>query len=115
MRHSHRKSAIPDLRKLSKTCTVQPLEILLTNNYFTFDSKLYHQTIGASMGAIPSPDICDIRLYQILEQLSENSLHKNKIKIYARFRDDGYMIWEKAPAHDVADFFQTANNFQNLL
>ena len=41
--------------------------------------------------------------------------HKNKISTRARFRDDGYMTWEKAPARDVADFFQTANNFHNLL
>ena len=78
-------------------------------------NKLYHQTIGASRGTIPSPEICDICLYKILKQLSRNSPHKNKIKIHARFLDDGYMIWEKAPAHDVADFFQTANNFHNLL
>ena len=63
-----------------KTRIVQLLEILLTNKYFTFDNKLYHQPIGASMGATPSPEVCDLRLYQILEQLSENSPHKNKIK-----------------------------------
>ena len=58
----------PGLRKtILKTHIVQLLEILLTNDYFTYDHKLYHQTIGASMGAIPSPEICDIRLYQILE------------------------------------------------
>ena len=106
----------PRLEKtILKTNTVQILEILLTNNYFTFDNKLYHQTTGAPFDAIPSPEICDIGLYQILEQLSENTPHKNKIKIHARFRDDGFMILEKAPAHEVSDFFQTANNFHNLL
>ena len=54
-------------KTMLKTHIVQLLEILLTNNYFIFDNKLYHQIIGASMGAIPSPEICDIRLYQILE------------------------------------------------
>ena len=43
----------PGLRKtIFKTHTVQLLEVLLTNNYCTFDNKLYYQTIGASMGAI---------------------------------------------------------------
>ena len=78
-------------------------------------NKLYHHTIGASRGTIRSPEICDICLRKILKQLSQNSPHENKIKIHARFLDDGYMIWEKAPAHDVTDFFQTANNFHNLL
>ena len=34
---------------------------------------------------------------------------------HARFRDDGFMIGEKATAHDVADFFKTAKYFRNLL
>ena len=102
-------------KTILKAHIVQILEILLTNNYFTFDNKLYHQTTGAPFDAIPSPEICDIGLYQVLEQLSENTPHKNKIKIHARFRDDGFMILEKAPAHEVSDFFQTANNFHNLL
>ena len=96
MRHFHRNNLKNNILKL--------LEILLTNNYFTFDDKLYHQTIGASMCAIPPSEICDTWLTT-----------QEQIKIYARFRDDGFMTWEKASAHDVADFFQTANNFHNLL
>ena len=83
----------PGLEKtILKTRIVQLLEILLTNNHCTSDSKLYHQTIGASAGAIPSPGKCDIRLYQILEQLSESSPHKRKTDTRAHFRDVGYMI-----------------------
>ena len=40
----------------------QLVEILLTNNYFTFYNKLYHQSIEAFLSAIPSPEICEIRL-----------------------------------------------------
>ena len=50
---------------------VQRVEIPLTNNYFSFNDKLYHQTIGASKGTILSPEIYDIRLHQILEHLIE--------------------------------------------
>ena len=32
---------------LEYTHIVQPLEILLTNSFFVFDNKLYHQTFGA--------------------------------------------------------------------
>ena len=94
---------------------VRLVETLLTNNYFSFNGKLYHQTIGASMGAIASPEICDIRLHQILEHLIKNSPHKNKIITHVRFRDDGFMIWENATKQDIINFFHTANNFHHLL
>ena len=97
------KDVLPQVvscQRLNKTVqkhhVVRLVETLLTNNYFSFNGKLYHQTIGASMGAIPSPDICDIRLHQILEHLIKNSPHKNKIITHVRFRDDGFVIWENA-------------------
>ena len=90
MRHFHRRSAAPDLN-LEKTHSLAT-GIQFTNNDFIFDNKFYHQIIGVSMGAIPSPKICDIRLYQILEKLPEKSPYNNKIKTHARFRDGGYTI-----------------------
>ena len=83
-----------------------------TTSYLTTN---YHQIIGASMGAFPSSGICDIRLYQTLEQPSEKSPHKNKLNTHARFRDDRNITCEVTPAHDVANFFQTANYFHTLL
>jgi len=100
---------------VQKHHVVRLVETLLTNNYFSFNGKLYHQTIGASMGAIPSPEICDIRLHQILEHLIKNSPHKNKIITHVRFRDDGFVIWENASKEDITNFFHTANTFHHLL
>ena len=85
---------------VQKHHVVRLVETLLTNNYFSFNGKLYHQTIGAYMGEIPSPEICDIRLHQLLEHLIKNSPHKNKIITHVRFRDDGFMIWENARRHN---------------
>ena len=68
---------------------VQLVETLLTNNYFSFNDKLYHQTI---QGKILSPEIYDVRLHQILEHLIENSPHKDKIITHVRFRADEFMI-----------------------
>ena len=67
------------------------------------------------MAAFTSSEICDIRLYQILEQPPEKSPHKNKLSTHARFRDDRYITCEVAPGHDVANFFQTSNNFHTFL
>ena len=100
---------------VQKHHVVRLVETLLTNNYFSFNGKLYHQTIGASMGAVPSPEICDIRLHQILEHLIKNSPHKNKIITHVRFRDDGFVIWENATKEDITNFFHTANTFHHLL
>ncbi len=116
------KDVLPQVvscQRLNKTVqkhhVVRLVEMLLMNNYFSFNGKLYHQTIGASMGAIPSPEICDIRLHQILEHLIKNSPHKNKIITHVRFTDDGFMIWENATKEDITNFFHTANNFHHLL
>ena len=103
----------PGLEKtILKTHVVHLLEIILSNNYFTFDNKLYYQTMEALMGTIPSPEECDIRLCKFWNSCPIIH-HKNKVKTHARFRDNGHMTWEKAPAHDVSDFFQTANNCHN--
>ena len=101
--------------RVQKHHLVQLVEIPLTNNYFSFNDKLYHQTIGASKGAIPSPEMHDIRLHQILEHLIENSPHKDKIITHVRFRDDGFMIWENATKEELTNFFHTANSFHHLL
>ena len=42
---------------VQKHHVVRLVETLLTNNYFSFNGKLYHQTIGASMGAIHSRNL----------------------------------------------------------
>lgn len=41
------------------------LRCVLENNYFEFDGKYYKQIIGCRMGAIPSPEISDMRMYEI--------------------------------------------------
>lgn len=48
---------------------VELLKILLENNEFEFDGRLYKQIWGASMGAVPSPEVCDLRLFDILENI----------------------------------------------
>lgn len=53
---------IPEVKYL-----VELLEILLENN--EFDGHLYKQILGASMGAVPSPEICDLRLFVIFENI----------------------------------------------
>lgn len=58
---------IPDIGYVTKL-----LKILLENNEFEFNGNLYKQILGAIMGAVPSPEICDLRLFDILENIIKN-------------------------------------------
>lgn len=55
---------IPDIGYVTKL-----LKILLENNEFEFNGNLYKQILGTSMGAVPSPEICDLRLFDIHENI----------------------------------------------
>lgn len=48
---------------------VELLKIPLENNEFEFDGHFYIQILGDSMGAVPSPEVCDLRLFDILENI----------------------------------------------
>lgn len=43
---------------------VELLKILLDNNIFELNGHLYEQLLGVSTGAIPSPEVCDLRLIE---------------------------------------------------
>ena len=52
---------------------VEITKLSLSNNEFTFHGKSYRQIIGASMGAVASPEICDIAIYNHINPILENS------------------------------------------
>lgn len=58
---------------------VELLKILLENNKFEFDGHLYKQIVGASMGAVSSLEVCDLRLFDILENIIKRTNIKRKL------------------------------------
>ena len=91
------------------------LQLVLENNYFTFDNKVYKQRLGVAMGAAPSPEICDIRMFEITQDIINNKYqHKNKIKHHVRFRDDGMMVFY-ATRNEVEEFFRIGNSIHEHL
>ena len=90
------------------------LEIILDNNFFTFNGNTYKQTIGAAMGNTASPEICDLRLHKHLEKLLKDSTLTPKIVCHVRYRDDGFMI-VNATKEEIHNFFTTANQAHDLL
>ena len=95
--------SIPDTDYLIKL-----LKILLENNEFEFNGHLYKQILGASMGAVPSPEACDLRLFEILENIIKKYSHKNKIVAHFRYRDDGFMVID-ATKSEILELFELAN------
>ena len=85
------------------------LRCVLENNYFEFDGKYYKQIIGCSMGAIPSPEISDMRMYEITRYIESQFQYSNKILFHGRFRDDGFIIFDGSK-EEILKFFDISNN-----
>lgn len=66
------------------------LKCVLENNYF---EKYYKQIIGCSMGAIPSPEVSDTRMYQITNHIVSKFKISNQVLYHGRFRYDGFIAF----------------------
>ena len=93
---------------------VELLRIILENNIFEFNGKIYKQTIGTAIGAVPSPEICDILMFEILNNILSRFQNRNKIYYHGRYRDDGFIIFDGTKT-EIEDFFNIANNYNPLL
>lgn len=85
------------------------LKCVLDNNYFEFDGKYYKQIIGCSMGAVPSPELSDIRMYQITQLIVSKFKHAKKILFHGRFRDDGFIVFD-GTENEMMEFFDIGNS-----
>ena len=93
---------------------VEITKLNLSNNEFTFHGKSYRQIIGASMGAVASPEICDIAIYNHINTILENSSIREKILFHKRIRDDGILI-VKAKQTEINSLYENANRQHDLL
>ena len=88
---------------------VDLIKIVLENNYFEFNGKCYKQIIGCAMGSTVSPEVSDIRMYQITQQIMTQFKHANKVIFHGRYRDDGFLIFNGSDL-EIQDFFQIGNS-----
>ncbi|KAK3085251.1 hypothetical protein FSP39_000707 [Pinctada imbricata] len=105
----HTSIPCPDVRDL-----LFLLHTVLDNNYLEFNDKIYKQTIGAAMGAVPSPEMCDIRMFEITQEITDNFIHRNKIIYHGRYRDDGIILFE-GNKEEIENFFSIGNALHKLL
>ena len=85
------------------------LEMVLENNIFDFNGQLYKQNIGAAIGAVPSPEACDILMYRIMKEIFIKFKHRKNIFFYGRYRDDLLFIYQ-GDLNEIKEFFHIANN-----
>ena len=90
------------------------LQLILENNVFDFNGQLFKQTIGAAIGAVPSPEICDILMFKIMKEILSKFTHRKNIFFYGRYRDDGFLI-HHGPTEELHEFFKMANSHHPLL
>ena len=90
------------------------LQAVLENNVFEFNGELFMQKIGVAIGAVPSPECCDILMYQIMKNIFSKFEHRQKIAFYGRYRDDAAIIFE-GTENEIKMFFSIANNHHPLL
>ena len=93
---------------------VEITKLSLSNNEFTFHGKSYRQIIGASMGAVASPEICDIAIYNHINTILENSPIREKILFHKRIRDDGILI-VNAKQTEINSHYENANRQHDVL
>ena len=58
---------------------VNLLRFIIENNIFNFNGELFQQKIGAAIGAVPSPEICDILMYRIMKEILSKFIDRDNI------------------------------------
>jgi hypothetical protein len=87
------------------------LEIVMTNNVFTFGDTTWHQKSGTAMGTPPAPPYATL-YYAIYEELFLDDFPDNLV-FYKRFIDDCIGIW--TPSADPNTDSAIWNGFQDLM
>lgn len=74
---------------------IELLELVLTQNIFTFDGRLFQQLLGVAMGTRSAPSIANIFMANIEEKILMQAPGVNLIfkKFWRRFIDDVFLIW----------------------
>ena len=61
------------------------------------------------MGGASSAELADIRMFEILENILASFPHRDKIVFCARYRDDGFILYN-GTFEEMHEFFRIANN-----
>ena len=86
------------------------LEIVLNNNYFTFDNKIYKQVHGLAMGNSVSAILAILYMNHV-ERKALNLL-SNRVALYCRYVDDAFLLVRNHnEAECVMDVFNSVDPY----
>jgi len=86
------RTILPSLTP-NKTILKTLFLFVLENNYFEFKNILYKQLFGTAMGTKMAPPYANLFLGYLEETRILISTFKMYIKLYLRFLDDIFFIW----------------------
>lgn len=73
---------------------IEIIKVALNQNFFTISDNIYEFKDGLPMGSSLSPFLSNIYMDKIEKQLLSNKTYKNKIKLWKRYVDDVFCIWD---------------------
>ena len=91
--------------------TMQLWKWVLENNYFVYDKKLYRQIRGTAMGTNGAPSYANLFMnYFEITKLRKFREYTSSIRLYKRYIDDIFMIWEGS-TDSLMRFFGFVNSW----
>ena len=91
---------------------IELLQVVLTNNYFDFDGKHYHQKSGTAMDTKLAPSYANLFMY-IFEQAHVYTYHLQPT-LWKRFIDDVCLIWPHG-MDTLTEFIQYFNTVYSTI
>ena len=93
--------------KIPTTIFTEITRYLLNNNYFTFQNNIYKQTHGVAMGTPSGGSIANTYMLTCDTSI-KTSAYNQYINTYARYFDDGFLIWN-GPEQQLINFISFMN------
>ena len=90
---------------------VQMAEFVLTNNYFEFGQKVFHQISGTAIGTQFAPPLY---VCFFMDKFETNFLRTQKLQpfVWCRYIDDVFFIWTHAK-EELENFMKELNSFSD--
>ena len=97
----------PILNKIPPQVFTEITKYLLNNNFFTFQNKIFRQKQGIAMGTPAGGSIANTYMIE-WDKTIKSSKYQPFIHTYARYYDDGFMIWN-GPEDQLKKFITYMN------
>ncbi len=107
----HRNPDVDDI-PFPPSVAKELLSTVLTQNYFEFDSEIFHQLRGTAMGTKMAPSYANLFMSS-LEEKFQHTLNKKPL-LWKRYIDDIILIWP-GPPQEVSTMMDNLNKFHETI